>query len=424
MARLSDLIRQGKIPEKEDKSAQDKKDQIRIRDIAELKIRKEPLVEEKKDPTILGEIEFPSEAIIERENKKTVTGLEELDFPSESRAKVIEKADRAASGSRLFPEETRETREILPTEAGIAAREEEQKEKIFLDIYDELYEFLEGIFQAAQLGQKFSIDKGVEFIAKIVNTPDALENLHRKVIYKKDFKYDLKVHGINVAVFAIKIGMGLGYKRDQLIELGLAALVHDIGMCKIPEEIVRKEGLLTDEEYALVKKHPIFGRDIILNALGEKYQWLAEVVSQEQEREGGQGYPRGLMGNEIHEYAKVIGMVDVYEALSHPRPQRKRFLPYEATKAIVNSSKNMFSPKLIKMLITKLSCFPIGSYIVLNSKAIGRVIETNEASPLRPVIEILYDGMGKKLTEKKILKLQDSPLLYIVDSIFEEDLPK
>ena len=152
--------------------------------------------------------------------------------------------------------------------------------------------------------------------------------------------------------------------------------------------------------------------------LGEKYKWLAEVVSQEQEREGGQGYPRGLLGNEIHEYAKVIGMVDVYEALSHPRPQRKRFLPYEATKVIVNSSKNMFPQKLIRALLTKLSCFPTGSYVVLNSKAIGRVVETNEASPLRPIIEMLYDSMGKKLAEKrlsscKIRRCSTSPIQYL-----------
>ena len=232
------------------------------------------------------------------------------------------------------------------------------------------------------------------------------------------------MHGINVAIFAIKIGEGLGYKRDQLVELGIAALIHDIGMCKIPDEVVNKEGVLTNEEYALIKKHPQFGYDIIFNALGEEYKWLADVVSQEQEREEGQGYPRGLLGNEIHEYAKVIGIVDVYEALSHPRPQRKRFLPYEATKVIVNSSKNMFPQKLIKALLTKLSCFPTGSYVVLNSKAIGRVVETNEAYPLRPVIEMLYDSMGKKLTEKKIVKLQDTPLLYITDSMFEEDLPR
>ncbi|HHT9135927.1 MAG TPA: HD-GYP domain-containing protein [Candidatus Wunengus sp. YC60] len=319
----------------------------------------------------------------------------------------------------LFPGEINN----FPAEAGILANQEKSGEKLLVDFYEELYEFLDDVFASAGTDKKFGIDRGVELVARIIDTPHAMENLYRKAVYRKDFKYDSRVHGINVAIFAIKIGNGLGYKKDQLIELGIAALIHDIGMCKIPDEVVNKEGSLTDEEYALIKKHPQFGYDIVFNSLGEKYKWLAEVVSQEQEREGGQGYPRGLKGNEIHEYAKVIGMVDVYEALSHSRPQRKQFLPYEATREIVNSSKNLFPQKLIKALLTKLSCFPIGSYVVLNSKAIGKVVEIDEASPLRPVIEMLYDGMGKKLTEKKIVKLCDTPLLYIVDSIFEEDLP-
>lgn len=420
MGRLSDLIKQGKVPEKDVAAAKDEKDKIRIRELSELRTKKEPVVEEKKEPVKEEEEGFPSETSIKKEEKKAASGLEDLEFPSESKAKVLEKVSPEVSEKPLFPGEV----ESLPTEAGMIIREEERKEKVSVDIYDEFYEFLAEVLNAAKTDQKFSIDRGVELIAKVIDTPSAIESLYRKAIYRKEFKYDFKVHGINVAIFAIKIGEGLGYKRDQLVELGIAALIHDIGMCRIPDEVVNKEGVLTNDEYVLIKKHPQFGYDIVLNALGEKYKWLAEVVSQEQEREGGQGYPHGLMGNEVHEYAKVIGMVDVYEALSHPRPQRKRILPHEATKVIVNSSKNMFPQKLIKALLTKLSCFPTGSYVVLNSKAISRVVDTNEAFPLRPVIEMLYDSMGKKLTEKKIVKLQDMPLLYITDSMFEEDLPK
>src|SRR3972149_2353990 len=350
MARLSDIIKQGKGPEKNDKSIQDERDQIRIRELAELKAKKEPVVEEKKTPVKAAEEDFPSETSTKKE-EKTAVGLEDLEFPSESKAKVAGTVSRKVAEKPLFPGEV----EFLPTEAGMIIREEERKEKAVVDIYDELYEFLAEVLNAAKTDQKFSIDRGVELIAKVIDTPSAIESLYRKAIYRKEFKYDSNVHGINVAIFAIKIGEGLGYKRDQLFELGIAALIHDIGMCKIPDEVVNKEGVLTNEQYALIKKHPQFGYDIIFNALGEKYKWLAEVVSQEQEREGGQGYPRGLLGNEIHEYSKVIGMVDVYEALSHPRPQRKRFLPYEATKVMVTSPTTWFPQKLIKALLTKLS---------------------------------------------------------------------
>src|SRR3989339_875255 len=280
MGRLSDLIKQGKVPEKNDKSIQEERDKIRIRELAELKTKKEPVVEEKKEPAKLKEEGFPSEAGTKKEEKKTAAGLEELEFPSESKAKVVEKVPYKVSEKPSFPGEV----ESLPTEAGMIVREEERKEKVFVDIYDEFYEFLAEVLDAAKTDQKFSIDRGVELVAKVIDTPSAIESLYRKAIYRKEFKYDSRVHGINVAIFAIKIGEGLGYKRDQLVELGIAALIHDVGMCRIPDEVVNKEGVLTNDEYALIKKHPQFGYDIVLNALGEKYKWLLEGVSQEQER--------------------------------------------------------------------------------------------------------------------------------------------
>ncbi len=405
MARLSDLIRQGKMPEKENTRTPGDTDQIRIREHPELKT--------KKDNVGLEEVDFPSESSSQKEVRKTGAGLDDFSFPSEG---------KAAPSERGFTTEPVQEDVAVPKGKDTVRTTEEQK--TFVSLYRALYEFLNEIFTAVKANQTFSIEKGMELVAEVLDRPKAIEDLHREAIFKKDIQYDSTVHGINVMIFAIKIGEGLGYNREQLIELGLAALLHDVGMCKVPDAIVKKEGSLTSEEYALIKKHPQLGYDIIINTLGNKYQWLADVVFQEQEREGGQGYPRGITGKEIHEYAKIIGMIDVYEALSHSRPQRKRFLPYEAAKTIVNSSKNVFAPRIIKMLITKLSCFPIGSYVVLNSKAIGRVVETNEGSPLRPAIEMLYEAMGNRLPVPKLIRLQDTPLLYIADSIFEEDLPR
>lgn len=408
MARLSDLIRQGKMPEKETPLTPNTQDKIRIRELTELKLR--------KGGVGLDDAGFPSESGVKKELRKDATGLDNLAFPCETQTALLEK-DFAAE-----PEKPAQETAAVSQEKAAGRTTEEQK--TFATLYRSLYEFLNEIFTTVKANQKFSIEKGMELIAGVLDLPKAIEDLHREAIFKKDIQYDSTVHSINVMIFAIKIGNGLGYNREQLTELGLAALLHDVGVCKIPNDIVKKEGTLTNEEYALVKKHPQLGYDIIVNVFDKKYQWLADVVFQEHEREGGQGYPRGITGKEIHEYAKIIGMVDVYEALSHPRPQRKRFLPYEAAKVIVNSSKNAFAPRMIKMLITKLSCFPIGSYVVLNSKAIGRVVETNESSPLRPAIEMLYEAMGKRLPVPKLIRLQDTPLLYIVDSIFEEDLPK
>ncbi|MBI4621094.1 MAG: HD-GYP domain-containing protein [Desulfobacterales bacterium] len=232
----------------------------------------------------------------------------------------------------------------------------------------------------------------------------------------------LIVHMVNVAIFAMEIGVGLLYSKEQLIKLGVAGLLHDIGMWKIPREIIEKNGPLDDKEFDMVKKHPEFGFDI-LSSLGEEYAWLAEIVLQEHERENGQGYPRRLKEEEINENAKIIGLADVYEAISHSRSYKKYLIPHYAVKELLNTQRGLFSSHIIKALIGRLSIFPLYSYVKLNSGYIGRVIEVNEAYPLRPTVEILFDPQKKKVNKMQRIKLSDTPILYITGAVDKGDLP-
>ena len=90
---------------------------------------------------------------------------------------------------------------------------------------------------------------------------------------------------------------------------------------------------------------------------------------------------------------------------------------------ILGTQKELFSNEVKRLLLTKLSCFPLGSYVKLNSKAICKVIEINEDSPLRPTVEILFDSQRRKLSKKKVVDLADAPLLYITGTVYETDLP-
>jgi hypothetical protein len=129
------------------------------------------------------------------------------------------------------------------------------------------------------------------------------------------------------------------------------------------------------------------------------------------------------VGDQICEFARIIGVVDVYDALTSPRPQRKRFLPYEATKEIVQSQRGFYWPKAVRCLLTTLSAFPVGSLVRLNSRAIARVIESNKAAPLRPKLIIVFDGKGEEQHDNKIVDLQINTLLYVTESISQDNLP-
>lgn len=301
-------------------------------------------------------------------------------------------------------------------------KREERKEENTDKIYRDAYGFVEEIFTSAKENKPFIIDRGYPILSQMIKSIKQSDALFFKTVYKEGVPENYISHAVNVCIYSIRLGLGLEYDDDELRKLGMSAFLHNIGMTKIPEKIVSKREHFTSEDERVIQKHSQYGYDIIINTLGEKYRWLADIVYQIHEREGGQGYPQGLKGEEIHEYAKVIGISDVYEALTHNRPHRKRILPYNAVREIIQTYKGYFAPEITKILITELSVFPLNSYVKLNSNEIGVVVETSRVQPLKPVVKILFDSKKKKLLKEKIVDLAKTPFLYITDSIHEEDL--
>ena len=256
--------------------------------------------------------------------------------------------------------------------------------------------------------------------AALVGSLQADEALMAHALDPRETGSDLVRHMTNVAIFAVKIGMCVGFPREKLEATGLAGLVHDVGLVGLPGNPLDKPHGLSAEDQQLLLQHPEVGARII-RAAGSEYQWLATVVLQEHEREDGSGYPKGLRGNEIHELAKVVGIADVYEALTHPRPYRRRMSPLDAVKEIISVERRTFADWVLKGLIRGLSTFPVGSLVRLNSKEIGRVRATNPAFPLRPVVEIVAGPAGETAGPPRVVDLSENSLLFIVDSYTADD---
>jgi len=286
------------------------------------------------------------------------------------------------------------------------------------ETYNKLFEFVKGVMKAARAENSFSLEQGSKVISDILKDPNILDWLYANTLAYQSPSDLLVYHSINVFICSVKIGTALGYHRRQLLELGIAALLHDIGMSKVPEQIIKKTNELSNEELNTIKQHPIYGHEIIMK-LGKEYMWLARVVLQEHEREQGQGYPKGIQGDEIHDYAKIIGVADVYEALTHPRPHRREALPYEA----IEELKPLFSLKILKAFLTQLTMYPLGCYVKLNSNVIGRVTAVNPDSPLQPIIEAVCNSQGRASEPGQVINLSREPFLHIVECLHEEDLP-
>ena len=222
----------------------------------------------------------------------------------------------------------------------------------------------------------------------------------------------------NVAVLALKLGLELEYDDRKALALGLCALMHDVGMLSIPEEVLN-ERRFTPEQLALLQGHPEESKRLV-QAFGKAFNWIGKVVVQVHERQDGSGYPRGLQGDQIHEFARIIGLVDTYEAMAHPRADREARVVYNALKEIIDLRNSLFDPALIKALIYIVSIFPLGSLVKLNNGEVGRVVGTSRLHPTRPIVDVLMDPRGRALRDPRQLNLEDEPMLYIVDPAIEE----
>lgn len=197
----------------------------------------------------------------------------------------------------------------------------------------------------------------------------------------------LFIHTINTLTFSLTIGMALGYDQRKLKLLGKAALLHDVGMSKIPKGILTKEDKLSDEEIGVIKKHSVIGAELA----GSIEKEVIEAIKYHHERNDGSGYPEGLSGDKIPEMARIIAIADVYSALTEDRVYRSKYSYYDAMKIMMQASINALDSKILKRFLNYMPIYPINSLVYLNDGRLGKVVKSNQ-NPFRPVVDVEEKG--------------------------------
>ncbi|MGB9846305.1 MAG: HD-GYP domain-containing protein [Desulfotomaculales bacterium] len=223
-------------------------------------------------------------------------------------------------------------------------------------------------------------------------------------------------HSVNVAVLAILTGLSLGYGREKLFQLGIAAIMHDVGKTLIPLNILNKPGALSGDEFTEIQKHTIYGYKIITRD-PSLHRLSALVALQHHERYNGEGYPRGLAGEEIHQFAGITGMVDMYDALTSDRIYRKAYPPHEAYEMISGAGNHLFDYRLVSAFLENIAAYPAGSIVKLNSGEVGVVVETKKGRTLAPRVRILFGPEGEPLLEQREIFLAEEEKTWITGVI-------
>lgn len=275
---------------------------------------------------------------------------------------------------------------------------------------------LERILHAVRVNGSFSISDAEEAAKNLLLSIEASDALLVAFFSAGTSSVNLAREAVNVCILSGKMGMELSYVPEKLRRVALAGFLSDVGLARVPAEILGKPGALTPDERAVVENHQ---RECakLFQARGPEYTWLAEVFERRYKRTTG---PRGP-DTELDEYAAIIRLADIYESLVHHRPFRQRLATLEALGEILRRDRPSFSDRILRVLIRILSTFPVGSLVRLNTGDIARVAVKNKDFPFRPVVEVLVRH-GERLREPVVIDLSQSPLHHIQDAVTEEAL--
>lgn len=270
-------------------------------------------------------------------------------------------------------------------------------EKLRHEATSSMKQLFTDIRKSEMLSNSFVLDKEAKSLTDIIqrimeeiNDHEESLTLLTDVYLTDDYIFQ---HSLNVTIYALAIGAELKLNAKELSELGKGAMLHDIGKVFIDPNILQKPDKLTKKEFEIMKTHTTIGYDL----LRQNYNYssvIAHCAYQHHERLNGTGYPRGLEGKDIHPFAQIISVADVFDAVTSNRVYRKAMLPHEGLELLYSGAVDQFDIKMVEAFKNSVAVYPNGITVELNDQRQGVVVRQNKHLCDRPVIRIIKDGMN------------------------------
>jgi HD-GYP domain-containing protein (c-di-GMP phosphodiesterase class II) len=288
------------------------------------------------------------------------------------------------------------------------------------EVYQALVQTAEQVFAAAAAGRELDGNRLVKPLKQALALLRQDETLLAETVRYRNRERTFPQRAANTALLSMRMGLEIEYEERRILSLGLCALMHDLGMASLPAEVLEARRF-TSEQRAHLHRHPLESQRLV-QSFGKGFAWIGKIVVQVHERSDGTGYPAGIKGEQLHEFARVIGLADTYEAMVHPRPDREARAVYHVVKEIIDLRNTLFDRQLVKALIHIVSIFPLGSLVKLNNEEIGRVVGTSRLHPTRPTVEVLLDARARRVNPPRQIVLEEEPMVYVVDPAIEESV--
>lgn len=285
-------------------------------------------------------------------------------------------------------------------------------------LYANTNKLVKGMMNDIRLGKQVDVEQCEPMVEGIVDSIFRFPSALLPLAQVKTFDEYTFQHSAAVAALSVAFGRVLDLPRNEIKELAMGGLLHDVGKALLPGRLLNKPGKLSDEEFSAVKEHVNHGANLL-----KKTQGISEItfnaVVQHHERFDGSGYPNGLKGEQISLHGQMLAIVDVYDAITSLRVYHKGMPPAEALKNIFKWSSYHFNSTLVQAFIKGVGIYPAGSLVRIKSEKLGVVREVVPDKILYPVVLVIYDCEKKRYIKPEVVDLSAANDKIIAHESFE-----
>ncbi len=236
-------------------------------------------------------------------------------------------------------------------------------------------------------------------VESVINNPNAMM-WFTQIKNKDDYTAE---HSMRVGIISIALGQELGLMEKELEDLGMAGMLHDVGKINIPIEVLNKEGSLTNEEYAIIKTHAELGRKLLMSK-SDAPPITVDVAYNHHEQMNGKGYPRGISAEKIPYFAKIVGVVDAFDAITSDRIYSSARSTLEALRILYDCRGTQFDEEIVRSFIRLIGIYPPGHIVELTNGEAGIILSCQQNNKLRPKV-IIVRNSEKKLCRERVVDL-------------------
>lgn len=297
----------------------------------------------------------------------------------------------------------------------IVIKEITEEQNDFIRVYNDALTAIKNVMGEVRLGKIPQTEKVTEVVDEMSDMVLANSNAMLGLTMIKNYDEYLFNHSVNVSIISLSFAKYLKLSEKDIHAIGMGSLLHDIGKTGVAEDIIKKPGGLSTEEWEKVKEHPVIGGKII-ERMADIPDGVHNIVYEHHIRHDHSGYPKS--NKRVHPLAMIVCIADAYDALTTLRVYQKPYQPVEAVKVLKKMSGKHFEPTMIEGFEKMLGLYPVGTMVRLSTNEIGIVTKLNEEEGGTPFVKIICDKDGNKTTEEIEIEMgkenNDSGNLFIV----------